>query len=141
MFVLDERLKADTYHMGDLPLCSLLLMNDAQYNWIILVPRRAQVTEIFQLSAADQAMLWHETARVSEALKDCFSVEKINVAALGNVVKQLHMHAVGRRVGDAAWPGPVWGAKPPVLYSADQVAEVRSKLISVLGDTVEWCDS
>lgn len=141
MFVLDDRLQADTYHLGDLPLCSLLLMNDAQYPWVILVPKRAQVTEVFQLSAVEQEMLWRETARVSEAVKDCFGVEKINVAALGNVVKQLHMHVVGRRAGDAAWPGPVWGAKPAVPYDQSQIVEVRSKLVSVLGDTVKWCEA
>ena len=118
MFVLDSRLQQDTVWLGDYPLCSLLLMNDAQYPWFILVPRREDVSELFQLDAADQLQLWGETNGLAEVLKDCFAADKMNVATLGNVVSQLHMHVIVRRQSDVAWPGPVWGRVPALVYTA-----------------------
>lgn len=110
MFALDPRLEQDTLLLGDFPLSRLLLMNDARYPWFILVPRREDVTELFQLDVDDQQALWREATLLAEVLKDTFRADKMNVANLGNVVSQLHMHVIVRRRGDDAWPGPVWGA-------------------------------
>lgn len=132
MFALDPRLEQDTLHMGDFPLCRLLLMNDASYPWFILVPRREEVSELFQLDEADQRSLWRETTLLAETLKDTFKADKMNIATLGNVVSQLHMHVIVRRRSDAAWPAPVWGRQPAVPYTAEQVQEVRDKLKLVL---------
>ncbi|MCQ4346882.1 HIT domain-containing protein [Pseudomonas stutzeri] len=132
MFALDPRLEQDTLHMGDFPLCRLLLMNDASYPWFILVPRREEVSELFQLDAADQRSLWRETLLLAELLKDTFKADKMNVASLGNVVSQLHMHVIVRRRTDAAWPAPVWGRQPAVPYREEEVKAVRAKLRLVL---------
>jgi len=134
VFALDSRLEQDTFALGDFPLCRLLLSKDANYPWFILVPRRADISEIFQLDDNDRAQLWKETQFLSETLKDCFAADKMNVAALGNVVSQLHMHVIVRRHSDVAWPAPVWGTKPAVEYSAAQLSEVRQRLAGVLGD-------
>lgn len=132
MFVLDQRLLQDTVSVGDFPLCRLLLSNDSHYPWFILVPRRADISEIFQLSETEQTQLWHETTVLSKKLQQLFDADKMNVAALGNVVKQLHMHVIVRRQNDAAWPAPVWGKHPALPYSADQVADIIARLKAVL---------
>ncbi|MCM2331353.1 Diadenosine tetraphosphate (Ap4A) hydrolase [Geopseudomonas sagittaria] len=132
MFALDPRLQQDTLHVGDFPLCRLLLMNDANYPWFILVPRREEVSELFQLDEADQRSLWRETHLLAEVLKDTFKADKMNVASLGNMVSQLHMHVIARRRGDAAWPAPVWGHQPAQPYSEDEVKEMRDRLKLVL---------
>ena len=132
MFALDPRLQQDTLHLGDFPLCRLLLMNDASYPWFILVPRREEVSELFQLDEADQRSLWRETTLLAALLKDVFKADKMNVATLGNVVSQLHMHVIVRRRSDAAWPAPVGGRQPAVPYTEDGVKEVRDRLKLVL---------
>ena len=134
MFSLDPRLQQDTLTVGDFPLCRLLLMNDAQYPWFILVPRRADVSEVFDLDAADQLVLWQETTALAAALKDNFAADKMNVATLGNMVSQLHMHVIVRTREDAAWPAPVWGKLPAQPYSEAQLAEVMARLRSLLTD-------
>jgi diadenosine tetraphosphate (Ap4A) HIT family hydrolase len=134
MFVLDSRLQQDTLLVGDFPLCRLLLMNDRQYPWFILVPRREDVSELFQLDAGDQLALWQETTGLAELLKDTFAADKMNVATLGNVVSQLHMHVIVRRRDDAAWPAPVWGKHAAQPYSEEQVAAVKARLRLVLTD-------
>ncbi|AGI25437.1 HIT family protein [Pseudomonas sp. MT3] len=134
MFVLDSRLEQDTVPVGDFPLSSLLLMNDSQYPWFILVPRREDVSELFQLDPDDQQQLWREATQLAETLKDTFSADKMNVANLGNVVSQLHVHVIVRRRNDAAWPGPVWGRHPAVPYGVEELARLREKLRMVLGD-------
>lgn len=139
MFELDSRLVNDTLAMGDFELCRLLLMNDGQYPWFILVPRREAVSELFQLGAADQQLLWKETTALAEVLKDTFGADKMNVAALGNMVSQLHMHVIVRRKDDIAWPAPVWGRHPPVPYSNTEVDEIRRKLRLVLTDDFRFC--
>jgi diadenosine tetraphosphate (Ap4A) HIT family hydrolase len=108
-FALDERLARDTHVVGDLPLSRVLLMNDARWSWLILVPRREGLVELSDLDAADRALLIEEAARAALFLKAHAEADKINVGALGNVVRQLHLHIVARFVGDPAWPGPVWG--------------------------------
>lgn len=132
MFSLDSRLQQDTLVIGDFALCRLLLMNDANYPWFILVPRREAVSELFQLDTADQQSLWRETTRLAEVLKDAFSADKMNVATLGNVVSQLHMHVVVRRREDVAWPAPVWGCHPARAYEDAEIAVVRERLRLVL---------
>ncbi|MCO6057204.1 HIT domain-containing protein [Pseudomonas sp. MOB-449] len=140
MFALDARLQQDTLLIGDFPLCRLLLMNDAQYPWFILVPRREEVSELFQLSVEEQRQLWQETTFLAETLKDTFGADKMNVATLGNVVSQLHMHVIVRRRHDAAWPAPVWGRNPAVPYLADQVSAIRAKLRLVLADDFQFLE-
>ncbi|MBB3102248.1 HIT domain-containing protein [Azomonas macrocytogenes] len=134
MFVLDGQLARETIAIGDFPLCRLLLMNDANYPWFVLVPRREDVSEPFQLSVEDQRIFWQETTQLAEKLKDVFAADKMNVAALGNVVSQLHMHVIVRQHGDAAWPAPVWGKQPAIPYLAEQVAAIREKLALVLAE-------
>jgi diadenosine tetraphosphate (Ap4A) HIT family hydrolase len=140
VFALDPRLQQDTLPIGDFPLCRLLLSNDSNYPWFILVPRRDDISEIFQLSVADQQQLWQETTALSELLKDSFDADKLNVAALGNVVSQLHMHVIVRKREDAAWPAPVWGKHPARPYSAEQVAAIRERLRLVLTDDFKFSE-
>jgi diadenosine tetraphosphate (Ap4A) HIT family hydrolase len=108
-FVLDPRLAADTCPVTSLPLCDVLLMNDARYPWLILVPRQAGLVEIADLDDADQLALWREVNHAASALRRVAPCEKLNIAALGIIVRQLHVHVVARNEGDAAWPRPVWG--------------------------------
>jgi len=128
VFALDPRLHQDTVPIGDFPLCRLLLSNDSNYPWFILVPRRDDISELFQLDVADQQQLWKETTLLAELLKDAFEADKLNVATLGNVVSQLHMHVIVRKRGDVAWPAPVWGKHPATPYQASEVAAVRERL-------------
>ncbi len=132
-FVLDSRLQADTRHVASLTLCDVLLMNDARFPWLVLVPRRAGMVEICNLPAGEQAVLWQEVNQVSGVLRSIVSFEKLNLGALGNIVRQLHIHVVGRREGDAAWPGPVWGSGAAEPYDAEAltilIAQVRSALV------------
>lgn len=120
MFALDERLAADTGVVGDLPLCRVLLMRDANYPWLILVPRRPGLRELYQLEAADQQQYQLESNTVAQILMELFSPEKLNIAALGNVVPQLHIHHIVRYSSDPAWPKPVWGCVPATAYSPEQ---------------------
>ena len=115
-FSLDPRLSRDTFALGDLPLSRALLMNDARFPWAILVPRRPDLAEIVDLDARDRELLIEEIARASEAIRAERGVEKLNVGALGNIVRQLHIHIVGRNAGDPAWPGPVWGSGAAAAY-------------------------
>lgn len=131
-FELDPRLVTDTIALGDFPLCRLLLMNDRQYPWLILVPRRAGVTELYHLPAGEQQQLMHEVSELSETLADLFQARKMNVATLGNMVPQLHVHVIVRQESDPAWPGPVWGKVPAVPYTPQELGSVRSKLERLL---------
>jgi diadenosine tetraphosphate (Ap4A) HIT family hydrolase len=115
-WALDPRLAADTVAAGDLPLSRLLLSNDANYPWLILVPRRAGAVELIDLAANDRAQLMDEIARISTALKDLTGCHKLNVAAIGNMVAQLHVHVIARFREDGAWPAPVWGKLPAKTY-------------------------
>lgn len=132
---LHSQLHADTVPICDLALSRLLAMNDANFPWLILVPRRAGVSEIIDLGD-EQPALMNELSLVSRALKDETRCDKLNVAAIGNVVPQLHIHIVARRKDDAAWPKPVWGAVPPRAYEADVmkrfVAAIRGRVVSSL---------
>lgn len=131
-FELHSRLAADTAFVADWKLCRVLLMNDARYPWLILVPRRNDVTEIFELAPEDREMLMAEIALVSERLKHFTHAAKINVGALGNLVPQLHTHIVARNPGDAAWPGPVWGHGRAEPYSASALETLVGELVKTL---------
>jgi diadenosine tetraphosphate (Ap4A) HIT family hydrolase len=127
-FALDARLAADTIAIGDLTLSRLLLMDDARFCWLILVPRQENLSELVDLDAHGRAVLMEEIAWVSEVLRNLPGVDKINVGVLGNIVRQLHIHVVARRIGDAAWPGPVWGAGAPQRHSAPIALEIVDNL-------------
>jgi len=116
MLELDSRLKHDSFDFGSFPLCRLLLLNDCSYPWFILVPQREELQEIYQLSEADRQLFWDESNQLSLWMKHYFNFDKLNIAALGNVVNQLHLHHVGRTIGDPAWPNPVWGHRPAIPY-------------------------
>ena len=130
-FALDPRLDADTDFVTDWPLCRVLLMSDARYPWLVLVPRRAGLVEIADLPPPDRAVLMEEIVRASEVLRSLPGVAKLNVGALGNVVRQLHVHVIARRPGDPAGAGPVWGHSPAVPYEPkarnDLIALVRTR--------------
>lgn len=129
---LDERLVRDSYPIAELPLCQLRLMDDTRFAWLLLIPRRAGASEVFDLEEADQQQLWHEASEVGRMLKSLTHADKINVATLGNVVSQLHVHVVARRRDDAAWPGPVWGHGEPQPYDLDTLASRRDHLLAQL---------
>tara|TARA_R110000850_G_scaffold177735_1_gene303541 strand:+ start:112 stop:531 length:420 start_codon:yes stop_codon:yes gene_type:complete len=131
-FELDERLAADTLPIADLPLSRVLLMNDARYPWVILVPRHASISEVFELSANDQQQLWREATQLGDAMKEALGGDKVNIAALGNVVSQLHVHVVIRRHSDATWPAPVWGNGSPKPYDLDEQAQLRDQLLALI---------
>jgi len=120
---LHPQLLKDTIEMGDLPLSRVLVIKDANYPWLLLVPRRAGAVEIIDLDEVAQAQLMTEIGRVSRALKEVTRCDKLNVAALGNAVPQLHVHIIARRINDAAWPRPVWGVVPPLPHDPQEVAD------------------
>ncbi|WP_144393111.1 HIT family protein [Pleionea sediminis] len=133
-FILDERLDADCHLVADLSLSRLLLMNDNQYPWLILVPRVNEVQEMYELSTEDQKLLWTEIADVSRLLKKLYQPTKINIGALGNIVRQLHVHVIARYETDKSWPGPVWGAHPPQNYLNEEcmstIEKIRKELVA-----------
>ncbi|MCJ2079268.1 HIT domain-containing protein [Methylobacterium sp. E-016] len=132
-FLLDSRLAADTVPVGDLGLCSVLLMDDSRFPWLILVPRRANLSELTDLAAEDAAALWREVHLAIGVMLALAKPDKVNVATLGNVVAQLHVHVVGRFLSDPAWPGPVWGfeaRKPYPHHARAQLAERAGALFA-----------
>lgn len=133
---LDPRLAADSVPVADLALCQVRLMNDATYPWLVLIPRRAGAVEIVDLAPEDRARLMDEIAVVSGALRDMTRCDKLNVAALGNMVPQLHVHVIARFAGDPAWPGPVWGkaaARPYATASRDGLVSALAARLSAAG--------
>ena len=113
---LHPQLDRDTASLGDLPLSRVLVINDANYPWVLLVPRRAEIVEVIDLNEVERAQLMTEVTRVARALREVTACHKLNIAALGNAVPQLHVHIVARFRTDAAWPKPVWGVAPPRPY-------------------------
>jgi len=124
MFQLHPRLAADTRDVTRLTLCRVLLMNDRRFPWLILVPERADIREIHQLSAADRALLVEEIAQVAQAMERFHRADKMNVAALGNMVPQLHVHVIARFTTDPAWPNPVWGKGSAEAYDQKQIDKI-----------------
>ena len=132
-WTLDPRLERDTLALGDLPLSRVLLMNDANYPWLILVPRRPNLVELIDLDEAGQIALMSEVSQAARGLKAVAACDKLNVAALGNEVRQLHVHVIARRRDDAAGARPVWGAVPPQLYAEAERERLRAALRQALG--------
>jgi diadenosine tetraphosphate (Ap4A) HIT family hydrolase len=130
MFVLHERLAADTTAIADWELCTVLLMNDANFTWLVLVPKRQGLRDFHDLERADWTQAMTEIDRASRALQAVTSADKINVGALGNMVPQLHIHVIARHQGDTAWPGAVWGAQPAQAYDAVGLEKVSETLRS-----------
>ncbi|QWF69682.1 HIT domain-containing protein [Methylomonas paludis] len=120
IFELHHRLAADCFEVADLTLSKLLMMNDSRYPWFILVPRRNDIREIYQLAAADRRQLLDESCLLAEALQHSYNPDKLNIAAIGNLVPQLHLHHVVRYQSDATWPAPVWGKLPALTYAVEQ---------------------
>ncbi|UPG91791.1 HIT family protein [Luteibacter aegosomaticola] len=131
-FELDPRLAGDTVVVGDLPLCRVLLMRDSRFAWLVLVPRQAGLSEVADLAEADRAALWREVDLAGAALRAVAPCDKLNIGALGNIVRQLHVHVVARVEGDAAWPGPVWGSGKAEPYADIEavVSQLRNTLLS-----------
>jgi len=132
-FALHPQLAQDTVVIAELKLCRLLLSKDANYPWLLLVPRHPGVTEIIDLDTDAQAQLMTEIAEVSHALKETTRCDKLNVAALGNMVPQLHVHIIARRKSDAAWPRPVWGVAPTIAYGDNELTTLIDALRRKLG--------
>ncbi len=122
-FKLHRQLATDCHVLGDLVLSRVLLLDDSRYPWLILVPRRPNVREVYQLAPADRHTLLDESCRVGEFMMQAFAGEKLNIGALGNLVPQLHLHHIVRSSTDPAWPGPVWGHSPAVAYQPGALAQ------------------
>ena len=133
-------LQQDCRVVGRFPLCYLLLMQDANYPWFILVPDREDITEIHQLCEVDQQQLMRESVLLAAALETVFSPDKLNIAALGNIVSQLHVHHIVRYRSDPAWPAPVWGAVVRSAYTDEVLRDVLDKVRNSLGDDFEILD-
>lgn len=132
-FNLDEQLANDTLAVGDLPLSCVLLMNDSRFPWVILTPRLEGLVDLHDMSDADRNRLMSETVAVSRALQKLTGAEKMNVAALGNVVRQLHVHIIARQKDDEAWPRPVWGVGRPAPYGEEEGRACAAALKGALG--------
>ena len=120
MFQLHPQLEKDGIVLGQFPLCLLLAINDSQYPWFVLVPQRENIKEVYELSETDQQQFHAESLAVSKAIMQEWQGDKLNVAALGNMVPQLHVHHIVRFKEDIAWPGPIWGQHPLVAYSTQE---------------------
>ncbi len=128
-FKLHPQLQKDCIELVDFPLCKLLLSNDSHYPWFILVPRIIDVSEIFQLSWQDQQQFLNESSLLSEILMQVFAGDKLNVAALGNMVPQLHIHHIVRFKSDDCWPEPVWGKQAALPYSDAELIQIKEKIL------------
>lgn len=133
-FALHEQLAADTVEIARWPLSLVLLMNDRNWPWLILVPRRPAIREIHELAETDQGALMTEIVRVSRTLTRLVQPHKLNVAALGNVVPQLHVHVIARFSNDPAWPKPVWSALPPERYTGVELQQLVTSFQQALAD-------
>lgn len=133
-YCLHDRLAADTISLGRSRLCEIRLMNDQTWPWILLVPALAGIREIYELSPEQQHVLTQESSALSRGMMKVFGGDKMNVAALGNMVPQLHLHHIVRFEGDPAWPGPVWGKQSPVPYDDDRLAKAKRSLAPVLAE-------
>ena len=134
MFELHPQLEKDTIKIGSLPLSEVLLMNDASYPWLVLVPRYPDISELHQLSDIDQQQLIKESAFVSARMQKHFQADKMNIAALGNIVPQLHIHHIARYRHDDAWPRPVWGVQPPRPYETEELETQKLSLQALLAE-------
>ncbi|WP_371396905.1 HIT domain-containing protein [Fretibacter rubidus] len=127
-FTLHPDLQRDGIPMGEFALCQVLLINDATYPWFVMVPKRGDISDTIDLTDVDHAQLWAESKLFSAAIMTAFDGEKLNVAALGNMTPQLHIHHIVRYKSDPAWPGPIWGKLPMVAYKPSSIEAVKAKL-------------
>jgi len=132
VFKLDARLENDTINLTSWPLCDVQLMDDSQFPWVILIPRIEGATELYHLDKAQREQLDAESIFLSEALMAIYQGDKLNTAALGNVVSQLHIHHVVRFEGDIAWPAPVWGKVPAKHFSDEDIAKQKKRLAMII---------
>lgn len=134
MFTLHPQLAKDSFIVGEFPVSLLLLINDSQYPWCVLVPQRENTRELYELDAASRIQVLEESCKLAAAMQRLFSADKMNVAALGNVVSQLHIHHIARRQTDPAWPQPVWGKFPAQPYTDaerdDRLQQLRAALFT-----------
>jgi len=133
-FTLDSRLQQDSVPVIDLPLNQIRLSRDARYPWVILVPQRADIVEIYDLEPDEQAQLWEQATRLGRAMMDFYSGDKLNIATLGNVVAQCHLHVIVRFQGDAAWPGPVWGQGSAAAYTDEALEQRRAEIAQLANE-------
>lgn len=139
-FVLDSQLARDSIPVCELNLCDVRLINDSHYPWLILIPRIAGIVEVIDLSTSQQTQLWNESALVCKMLKQIHDPDKLNVAAIGNLVSQCHVHHIARFTHDKTWPAPVWGkhsAKPYPDQAADQIIQQYTDFISTYANNKE----
>lgn len=145
MIKLHPQLEKDCIALGEFTLCTLLLLNDSNYPWFILLPNREGITEIHQLSEADQSQLMTESMYISRCLEQVFKPDKLNIAALGNVVPQLHIHHIARFTDDISWPAPVWGAATALPYDESNIKNIKNQLLtwfkSSSDQAFQWNDS
>ena len=132
IFSLHPQLALDSIELADFPLCKLLLCNDSAFPWFILVPKVADISEIYQLDWQQQQQLLNESSLLSELLVQVFSGDKMNIAALGNVVEQLHIHHIVRFKEDAHWPKPIWGQQALTPYTDNEITILKEKLLPQL---------
>lgn len=135
-FELHSQLKKDSIIIGKFSLSLLLLINDSQYPWFVLVPERINITEIYQLSESDQVLLQRESSLLASTLANCFKADKMNIAAIGNLVSQLHIHHIVRYKNDIAWPAPVWGKYDAVPYTDQQLEKIKIQVTDALATTL-----
>lgn len=131
-FELNNRIGADSQMASVLGLCQLRLMNDRRWPWLLLIPQRPEIEEIYQLTPLDQTLLTFETCETARALKQVTGCEKINTGALGNHVRQLHIHVIARNPGDPAWPGPAWGVGNAEPYDTNDAAKLIAAVLDAL---------
>lgn len=137
IFTLHPQLAKDCFELADLPLCKLILCNDSAYPWFILVPKVNDITDIYQLDWQQQQQLLNESSLLSELVMQAFAGDKMNVAALGNVVEQLHVHHVVRYKSDVSWPKPIWGQQPLTPYTEVELAALKDKVLPKLAIVLE----
>ncbi|OLO05157.1 MULTISPECIES: HIT domain-containing protein [Salinicola] len=133
-FTLDSRLQQDSVHIIDLALCQVRLSRDARYPWVILIPQRERVVEVYELGTDEQATLWQEASQLGQAMMRHYGGDKLNIATLGNQVPQLHVHLIVRFQDDAAWPGPVWGQGSAETYDAEALEQRREEIARLASD-------
>jgi len=131
-FILHPCLKKDCIALGKLELCHVLLMNDSQFPWIILAPDRENITEIYQLPESEQQLLAQESSWVSQKMAEHYQADKMNIAALGNLVPQLHIHHIVRYTTDKLWPAPIWGVLPAQAYTEKEVQKIVPEIQNIL---------
>jgi len=140
-FTLHPQLTKDCFELADFPLCKLLLCNDSAYPWFILVPKVNDITDIYQLEWQQQQQLLNESSLLSELVMEVFVGDKMNVAALGNIVEQLHIHHVVRYKNDVSWPKPIWGQQPLIPYTKIELAALKDKVLpklAVVLDAIQY---